>query len=69
MKGANLATSKPSLLAYSDFKWQGWSNGGKNQNPPKIRRASLKNPKKSLDQKINPEKSYAEFLSLKNFHI
>ena len=29
----------------SDFKWRGWSNGGKNQNL-----------KKSLDQKINPQK-------------
>ena len=37
------------------FKWQGWSNGGKNQNP-----------KKSLDQNLTPKKSLAEFPSHKN---
>ena len=37
-----------------DFKWRGWSNGEKNQNP-----------RKSLDQKLTPKKSYAEFPSLK----
>ena len=35
-----------------DFKLRGWSNGGKNQNPPKISRASNKKPKKSLEQKL-----------------
>ena len=40
-----------------DFKWQGWSNGGKNQNP-----------KISLDQNLSPKKSHAEFPSHnKNF--
>ena len=38
-----------------DFKWQGWSNGGKNQNL-----------KKFLDQNLTPKKSCAEFLSRKN---
>ena len=39
------------------FKWQGWSNGGKNQNP-----------KKSLDQNLPLKKSHAEFPSHnKNF--
>ena len=38
-----------------DFKWQGWPNGTKNQNL-----------KKSLDQKLTPQKSHAEFQSLKN---
>ena len=33
-----------------DFKWQVWSNGGKNQNP-----------KKSLDQNLTPKKSHAEY--------
>ena len=33
-----------------NFKWQGWSNGGKNQNP-----------KKSLDQNWTPKKSHAGF--------
>ena len=37
------------------FKWQGWSNGGKNQNP-----------KKSLDQNLTPKKSLAEFPSHEN---
>ena len=39
-----------------DFRWQGWSNGGKNQNP-----------KKYLDQNLTPKKSLAEFPSHKNF--
>ena len=40
-----------------DFRWQGWLNGGKNQNP-----------KKSLDQNLSPKKSHAEFPSHnKNF--
>ena len=40
-----------------DFRWQGWSNGGKNQNP-----------KKCLDQNLSPKKSRAEFSSHnKNF--
>ena len=39
-----------------DFKWQGWLNGGKNQNP-----------KKSLDQNLTPQKCHAEFPSHKNF--
>ena len=45
------------LTCTPDFKWQGWSNGGKNQNP-----------KKSLDQNLSPKKSHAEFPSHnKNF--
>ena len=39
-----------------DFKWQGWSNGGKNQNP-----------KKSLHQNLTPQKSETEFPNHKNF--
>ena len=39
-----------------DFKWRGWSIGGKNQNP-----------KKSLDQKLTYGKSHTEFPNLKNF--
>ena len=39
-----------------DFKWQGWSNGGKNQNP-----------KKSLYQNLTPQKSETEFPNHKNF--
>ena len=39
-----------------NFKWQRWSNGGKNQNP-----------KKFLDQNLTPQKSHAEFPSHKNF--
>jgi len=39
-----------------DFKWQGWSNGVKNQNP-----------QKSLDQNLALKKSHAEFPSDKNF--
>ena len=38
-----------------DFKWRGWSNGGKNQNS-----------QKSLRQKLTPKKSHAKFSSLKN---
>ena len=43
-----------------DFKWQGWSNGGKNQNPKKSPGLHT-NPKKSLDQNLTPQKSHAEF--------
>ena len=39
-----------------DFKFQGWLNGGKNQNP-----------KKSQDQNLTPKKSHTEFPSHKNF--
>ena len=43
-----------------DFKWRGWSNGGKNQTPPKkIPRASNKKPKKSLEQKLIQKYSHA----------
>ena len=38
-----------------DFKWQEWSNWAK-----------IKTKKKSLHQKLTPQKSHAEFLSLKN---
>ena len=40
----------------SDFKWQGWSSGGKNQNP-----------RRPLDQYLTPKTSHAEFPSHKNF--
>ena len=51
------AELEPRGLWTLDFKWQGWSNGGKNQNP-----------KKSLDQNLSPKKSHAEFPSHnKNF--
>ena len=42
-----------------DFKWRGWSNGGKNQNLPKIPRASNKKPQKSLEQKLIQKYSHA----------
>ena len=38
-----------------DFKWQGWLNGGKNQNP-----------KKSQDQNLTLQKPHAELMSHKN---
>ena len=37
-----------------DFKWQGWSNGAKNQNP-----------KKALDRNLTLKNSHAEFPSHK----
>jgi len=49
-----------------DFKWQGWANGGKNQNPKKSLGLPT-NPKKSLDQNWTPKKPHAKFPSLKNF--
>ena len=49
-----------------DFKWQGWSNGGKNQNPKKSLGLQT-NAKNSLDQILSPQKSHAEFPSHKNF--
>ena len=39
-----------------DFKCRGWWNGGKNQNP-----------KKSMDRKLTPKTSHAEFPSLNKF--
>ena len=50
----------------SDFKGQRWSNGGKNQNPKKSLGLPTK-PPKIPGPKINPQKSHAEFRSLKNF--
>ena len=47
-----------------EFKWQGWSNGGKNQNP---KNPYGFKPQKSLDQNLTPKKSHAEFPSHKNF--
>ena len=49
-----------------DFKWQGWLNGGKNQNPKKPLGLQT-NPKKSLEQNLTPQKCHAEFPSHKNF--
>ena len=44
-----------------DFKWQGWPNKAKNQNRRAplsgIPRASSKTPKKSLNQKLTPQKN------------
>ena len=61
------------LLAYhvprggtSDFKWRGWSNGGKNQNPQKNPHGVWQN-QPIPGPKINPKKSHTEFLSLQNF--
>ena len=51
---------------YSGFKWQGWLNGGKNQNP----RISLGLPIKTIKipgPKINPRNCQAEFPNLKKF--
>ena len=55
---------------YSGFqvtKWQGWSNGGKNQNPKKNPWDSNKTAKNSLHQNLTPQKSHAEFPNHKNF--
>ena len=48
-----------------EFKWQGWSNGGKNQNPKKSVGLQTK-PPKIPGPKFNPKKSHAEFPSHKN---
>ena len=45
-----------------DFKWQGWSNGGKNQNTKKYLGLETE-PQKSLDQNSTPNNSHAKFLS------
>ena len=50
-----------------DFKWQGWSNGGKNKTPQEIPSASNKTPPKSLNQNSTPKNSHAEFPRHKNF--
>ena len=49
-----------------DFKWQGWLNGGINQNPKKSLGLQT-NPKKSLDQNLTPQKSHAKFPRHTNF--
>ena len=46
-----------------DFKWRGWSN----QLPKNIPRSFQHNPNKYAGPKINPQKSHAEFPSLKKF--
>ena len=46
--------------------WQGWSNGGKNQNPNKSIELQTK-PNKIPDQNLTPQKSHAKFPSDKNF--
>ena len=51
---------------YSGFHVTGMIEWGQKSKPQKIPRAS-KEPKKSLDQKLTPPKSQAEFSSLKNF--
>ena len=56
----------------TDFKWHGWSNDGKNQNPKKSLGLPTVTPppqKKSLDQKSTSKKSHPEFLSLKVIKI
>ena len=50
-----------------DFKWQGWSNGGKKSKPKKKSLGLQTKLKKSLDQNLTPKKSHAEFPSHKNF--
>ena len=50
-----------------DFKWEGWSNGGKNKNPTKSPGLQTESKKKSLDQNLTLKKSHAKFPSHKNF--
>ena len=48
-----------------DFKWRGWSNGAKSQDP----KASLGLPAKSQKipgPKLTPKKSHADFVALKS---
>ena len=52
---------------YSGFQVTGIIEWGQKSKPKKIPRASNKTPKKSLDQKLTPKKSHAEFPNLKNF--
>ena len=47
-----------------DFKWQGWLNGGKNQNP-KNPLGFQQNPKNSLDQKLTYKNPMPNFQALK----
>ena len=52
---------------YSGFQVMGMIEWGQKSKPKEIPRASNKTPKKSLDQKLTPQKSHAEFLNLKKF--
>ena len=52
-----------------DFKWRGWSSGGKNQNPQKSLGLPTKPKKKCLGWKLTPKKSHVEFPSLTNFQM
>ena len=56
LKGVSKAMPRGEEGGTLDFKWQGWLNGGKNQNPQKF-----------LDQNLTPQKFHAQFLSNKNF--
>ena len=49
-----------------NFKWQGWSNGGKNQNPKKSLGLQTK-PKQIPWPKFNPQKIPCQISSHKNF--
>jgi len=49
-----------------DFKCQGSSNGGKNQNPKNSLGLPTK-PKKIPGKKLTPKKTHAKFPSLKHF--
>ena len=51
---------------YFGLQVTGMIEWGQKSEPKKIPRASKKNPKKSLDQKLTPKKSHAEFQSVYN---
>ena len=52
--------------AYSGFQVTGMIEWSQKSRPQKIPRASSKTPKKSLDQKLTPKKSHADFVALKS---
>ena len=52
-----------------DFKWRGWSNGAKRQDPKKSLGLPTK-PKKSLDQNLTPQKiPYPGLLNSSKTHL
>ena len=48
-----------------NFKRRVWSNGAKSQDPKKFLGLPAK-PKKSLDRKLTPQKTHADFVALKS---
>ena len=63
----SITVASLSQEGYSGFQVTGMIEWGQKSKPQKITRTSNNAQKKSLDQKLTPQKSHAEFPSLKNY--